>query len=69
MKKTILELPLFYASYLINGELDNYNEEEIADMEEIEQKYGYCVDVNFDTQDFRVYKGILNDVCDFTFLS
>jgi len=69
MKKIILILPVFYASYLINGDLDNYNEEELQNMKAIEKENRACVGIDFDTQSFSRYDGLGCDVAEFTFFN
>lgn len=64
-----LTLPSIYASYLINGDSDGYTESELADMQDIEEEFGMCFDVNFDTLNFQQYNGIGHEVCEFIFVA
>ena len=38
-------LPAYWASYLINGDLSGYSDEEIAEMEEFCKGLGPCIDM------------------------
>lgn len=61
-------LPSHYACYLVNGDATGYTQKEIEEINEETKNFGYCIDANFDTTDFRIFNGLGCEVCEFTFV-
>jgi len=62
-----IDLPEYWAGFLINNDASNMEEEEITQCLQAVKDLGYCVQVSDDSY-FATYKGIGHTMATYTFI-
>jgi hypothetical protein len=68
----VYTLPVFWAGYLINGDLDGYTDKEIEEIKEFTSFHGNCIDVDLDNKWFAWSNDAIHlgcDVCHYSFIN